>query len=285
MIGFDCPPTEHSPVNDEGLSRRDDMESLAYTIISLLKGSLPWKSCTAGTVKHTEDRIREKKRSWTGARLCAGLPEAFGEFVDYVRALDHEQQPDYEHWQRIFRTLSHRLRIPPDAVLSPVSNGNHIPSQPFVKPTSPEVTKETPPVAKGQYVLVQLLPHLTIEDGTDDSVDWSRWHDPSFKTGQWAFPRRPALILDVSPMSDRRGAFLVSLLPLLHHPGQLNSDEAKRFICLERGPGPHHERVIVPSPEWTMSNVYHSASPHTFRIWVERDQVSSTSTQSTVSFR
>jgi hypothetical protein len=111
------------------------------------------------------------------------------------------------------------------------------------------VTRTTPPVTKGQYVLVQLLPHLTIEDGTDDSVDWSRWHDPSFRTGQWAFPRRPALILDLSLMDDRRGAFLISLLPLLHHPGQMNSDEAKRFIRLGRKPGASHERTIVPSPE------------------------------------
>jgi len=262
------------------------MESLAYTIVSLLKGSLPWKRCTAGTLKHAENRIREKKQSWTGARLCAGLPKEFGEFVDYVHELDYQEPPDYERWQRVFRRLSHHLRTSPVEVLSLISdltNRNQTPSQPLVLPTLPKIIRETPPVTKGQYVLVQLLPHLTIEDGTDDSVDWSRWHDPSLTIGQWAFPRRPALILDVTPMSDRRGAFLVSLLPLLHHPGKLYLDEEKRFILLGRRPTPPHERVIVPSPEWSTSNIYHSAPPRAFRVWLEPDQVSSI--QSPVSFK
>lgn len=145
------------------------------------------------------------------------------------------------------------------------------------------MTRKTPPVTKGQYVLVQLLSHLAIEDGTDDSVDWSRWHDPSFRTGQCAFPRRPALILDVSLMDDCRGSFLVSLLPLLHHPGQLDSDEAKRFIRLGRKRGAPHERTIIPSPEWSMSNVYHYVPPCAFRMRIEPEQVSSI--QSTVSFQ
>jgi len=87
------------------LSRRDDLISLAYMIVTLLKGSLPWERCISGTPKHYENRVREKKCTWTVARLCEGLLNEFGDFVDYVCGLGYEQQPDYEHWKETFQAL------------------------------------------------------------------------------------------------------------------------------------------------------------------------------------
>jgi hypothetical protein len=104
----------HARLFCPALSRRDDLISLAYTIVSLLKGPLPWEYCESGTRKHREDRVREKKRTWTGARLCEGLPEEFVNFVDYVCGLEYEQQPDYDHWKQMFHMLLIRLGPPPD---------------------------------------------------------------------------------------------------------------------------------------------------------------------------
>jgi hypothetical protein len=273
-------PSEYSHENCAGLSRRDDLESLAYTILSLLKESLPWEICRNGTIKHRENRIRKKKRTWTGARLCKGLPEEFGYFVDYARGLAYEQEPDYKHWKHKFRVLFDKLQHS-NVIFSLASAGtggviNRIPEQAqLLNALPPRVTSNEPPCAKGHYVLVQLLPHLTIEGRSDISLDKSLWHDPSLTIGQWRFPQRPALVLNVEPVTSSEGGFILSLLPLVHKPGELTTEETKRFVRLAREPGAEHERVVVPSTEWTLNSIYHAPPPRAFRVQTEFHQVSS----------
>ncbi|KAI0074778.1 kinase-like protein [Panus rudis PR-1116 ss-1] len=48
-------------------SRRDDFESLAYTITELLRGELPWED-------KENTQILQTKVSWTGETLCVGYP-------------------------------------------------------------------------------------------------------------------------------------------------------------------------------------------------------------------
>lgn len=62
------------------LSRRDDIESLAYTIVKLLRGKLPWKETKA------QDLMRAKL-AWSGQTICAGYPRVFADFFDYARQL------------------------------------------------------------------------------------------------------------------------------------------------------------------------------------------------------
>jgi hypothetical protein len=250
--------------------------------VSLLKGPLPWEYCKSGTRKHREDRVREKKRTWTGARLCEGLPEEFINFVDYVCGLKYEQQPDYDHWKQTFHVLLIRLGRPPDGCFNLTSSrSNHTYTQQVQLAASREqdlsanqTEADPPPVAKGQYVLVQILPRLTIE-GTpsgrgNDSVDRSRWHDPSLAAGRWVLPHRPALVLQVAKLC---GNHVVSLLPLRYHPGQLTMEQARRFICLGRKSDAVHERYIISSPAWMVDSVYHT-QPDSFRVAIEPDQVS-----------
>ena len=73
-------------------SRRDDLESLAYTIIYSVLGDLPWTSNSAGNNKNA---ILRKKTSITAEELCEGLPAPFCNFVTYVRSLGFDQKPDY----------------------------------------------------------------------------------------------------------------------------------------------------------------------------------------------
>jgi hypothetical protein len=257
--------------------------------VSLLKGPLPWERCRSGTMKHREDRVREKKRTWTGARLCEGLPKEFADFVDYVCGLGYEQQPDYDHWKQTFQILLFRLPSSGDGGSDLVSSNS---SDVNTEQTQLDASRgqdllahrtTEPPVTKGQYVLVQILPHLTIE-GTpegrgNDSGDRSRWHDPSLVTGQWRFPQRPALVLHVESVANSRGAYLVSLLPLLHHPSELTTEQVQYFISLGRESDAVCERAIIPSPEWLVDSVYH-APPDTFRVLIEPDQVSIVRSQS-----
>ncbi|THH17635.1 hypothetical protein EUX98_g9091 [Antrodiella citrinella] len=80
-------------------SRRDDMESLAYTMVKLLRGSHPWVHAELPS-----DCLR-LKREWSGPSLCVDYPSVFGEFVDYTRALEFDEDPQYSSWKERFRAL------------------------------------------------------------------------------------------------------------------------------------------------------------------------------------
>jgi serine/threonine protein kinase len=75
-------------------SRRDDLESLTYTIIFLARGDLPW---TTDSIRRNHEAILQKKISITAEELCEGLPPPFSKFVIYVRSLGFNEKPDYEY--------------------------------------------------------------------------------------------------------------------------------------------------------------------------------------------
>lgn len=79
-------------------SRRDDLESLAYTIIYSALGDLPW---TSDSPDHNEKAILRNKKSISAEDLCEGLPAPFCKFVTYVRSLGFDQKPDYQYLHSI----------------------------------------------------------------------------------------------------------------------------------------------------------------------------------------
>jgi serine/threonine protein kinase len=83
-------------------SRRDDLESLAYTIIYSALGNLPWTSNAVGN----EEAILQKKTSITAEELCEGLPAPFCKFVTCVRSLGFDQKPDYQYLHSILLQCS-----------------------------------------------------------------------------------------------------------------------------------------------------------------------------------
>ena len=56
------------------LSRRDDLESLAYIFIYFLKGVLPWQDEKAKTRLQKYDKVLEIKTSTPADILCESLP-------------------------------------------------------------------------------------------------------------------------------------------------------------------------------------------------------------------
>lgn len=86
-------------------SRRDDLEGLAYVLIYLLKGSLPWQgiNCTDKFEKHY--RIAGAKISVQLTELCSGLPGEFRHFLEYARGLDFYETPEYSRYRDMFRRL------------------------------------------------------------------------------------------------------------------------------------------------------------------------------------
>jgi hypothetical protein len=102
----------------EGPSPRDDLESLVYTIVWLLRGILPWDHCKTR-------KAEEWKSSITSAVLCNGLPVQFCNFFDYVRHLEYHDEPNYGHWKTTFRDLSHAFGYPSSGAFNSATAGIH----------------------------------------------------------------------------------------------------------------------------------------------------------------
>jgi hypothetical protein len=83
------------------LTRRDDLESLAYVLIYLMQGSLPWQSTTG---KLTTDLLNIRTEI-TPSILCKGLPAEFEVFLNYTRSLEFKQKPDYQYLRDLFSCL------------------------------------------------------------------------------------------------------------------------------------------------------------------------------------
>lgn len=97
-------------------SRRDDLESLAYTLIYFLRGTLPWRKVKHPNAdKHPKlvwDKILAVKlAAEANGLITAGLPTEFDIFFQYVRALAFEDIPDYEGCRKLFRSLAAREGI------------------------------------------------------------------------------------------------------------------------------------------------------------------------------
>ncbi|KAA1467565.1 kinase-like protein [Dentipellis sp. KUC8613] len=83
-------------------SRRDDLESLGHVFMYFLRGGLPWQGLRAATNKQKYEKIGEKKQSTPISELCEGFPEEFAIYMNYVRKLGFEENPDYDFLRELF---------------------------------------------------------------------------------------------------------------------------------------------------------------------------------------
>lgn len=81
-------------------SRRDDLESLAYILIYLRRGSLPWQGLLS------KSKSLQRKRHTSIEQLCSGLPPAFESFLRYTRSLKFDEDPDYGYLRQLFVDLT-----------------------------------------------------------------------------------------------------------------------------------------------------------------------------------
>ncbi len=76
-------------------SQRDDLESLAYVIVYLVKGWLPWQGITAHPSQVHHDKVLKLKQMTMAKTLCKGLPQPFINFIQHIWSLSFEEKPDY----------------------------------------------------------------------------------------------------------------------------------------------------------------------------------------------
>lgn len=77
-------------------SRRDDIESLAYALIYLWRGNLPWQSLNATTKTEMHRVILECKLGTPVSELCDGMPAKFSFLLEYSRRLKFYDEPEYD---------------------------------------------------------------------------------------------------------------------------------------------------------------------------------------------
>ncbi len=79
-------------------SRRDDIISILYTVVYLIKGALPWDGLP---------NIYDIKLILTTEEICLGIPNVFKKLLDYAYSLKFEERPDYLY---MIRQCKHLLR-------------------------------------------------------------------------------------------------------------------------------------------------------------------------------
>ncbi|GJJ06374.1 hypothetical protein Clacol_000565 [Clathrus columnatus] len=88
----------------------DDLESLAYTALYLLRGNLPWLDGDVHeSIAQSRIRIHRAKAAMSGSQLVMHFPIDFAYFLDYCRGLDYNQMPDYNALGNRFHRLAESL--------------------------------------------------------------------------------------------------------------------------------------------------------------------------------
>ena len=89
-------------------SPRDDLESVGYVLVYLLKGSLPWQSIKARNKYEKVKNILVYKIETSSSDLCSGLPNEFENYIDYCKNLEINEIPDYERLKNLFLSVLHK---------------------------------------------------------------------------------------------------------------------------------------------------------------------------------
>jgi serine/threonine protein kinase len=79
------------------LGRRDDLESLAYILIYLLCGFLPWQNARGG--------ILALKQGFTSHDMFRKLPMEFRSFFEACCSLAFQDKPNYDQYYKLFNNL------------------------------------------------------------------------------------------------------------------------------------------------------------------------------------
>ena len=83
-------------------SRRDDLESMVYTLIYLHKGSLPWTELHSKSKSEKYQKILETKINISEDVLLKDMPKEFHNILSYIRNLQFEEKPNYSFIKESF---------------------------------------------------------------------------------------------------------------------------------------------------------------------------------------
>lgn len=90
----------NDPFDTTASSRRDDIESLLFVLLYLMRGDLPWQDASSDA-----DGASVKK-STTIASLCATLASGWSDMLQNIRECGFEDRPDYDFFELQFEKLA-----------------------------------------------------------------------------------------------------------------------------------------------------------------------------------
>ena len=88
------------------LSRRDDLESLAYCLIYFYKGSLPWQYVKNNNENEKYQHLMEMKIEFERYSFFKELPDNLKKFLQYTKNLEFEETPDYRYLRKLLKGMS-----------------------------------------------------------------------------------------------------------------------------------------------------------------------------------
>ena len=97
-------------------SRRDDLESLAYSLIYFSRGSLPWMGIKEKNKQDKYKKILQIKLNSKVNILCDKLPKEFIEFVNYIKELGFEHRPNYQYLKTILGNIYNKYNFNYDSI-------------------------------------------------------------------------------------------------------------------------------------------------------------------------
>ncbi|CAI0440679.1 unnamed protein product [Linum tenue] len=94
-------------------SRRDDLESLAYTLIFLHRGRLPWQGYQGDNKSFL---VSKKKMATSPEMLCCFCPQPLKQFLEIVVNLKFDEEPNYSKLISLFEGL-----LGPNPAIRPIN--------------------------------------------------------------------------------------------------------------------------------------------------------------------
>ncbi|KAJ0612331.1 putative protein kinase CK1-CK1-Pl family [Helianthus annuus] len=94
-------------------SRRDDLESLAYTLVFLHRGRLPWQGYQGDNKSYL---VCKKKMTTSTDALCEHCPAPLKQFLDVVVNMKFDEEPNYSKLISLFEDL-----LSPNPVIRPIN--------------------------------------------------------------------------------------------------------------------------------------------------------------------
>ncbi|KIK96562.1 hypothetical protein PAXRUDRAFT_10721 [Paxillus rubicundulus Ve08.2h10] len=257
------------------LSWRDDLISLSYVLLFLLRGNLPWVSTPKGsTAVGAAVRLRLAKEKWTGSQLAQGYPVEFGCFLDQTKDLGFDETPPYERYMELFEDLYRRsgfsntdksfdwtpVTTSPSGFLGELSVYLSDITCPLLTSNS-KADRESKErcqcnhhLVPGQIVVAQLMPEVSILGVMPDDDLWSmieRKASPS---------RRPAVVLKVFTSEDGLQHVTLAVLARENDPP---SGQSVPF-----GPG-----QLETVPSWPFNDTYCYVFPRPMSFVIGMAQV------------
>jgi casein kinase I family protein HRR25 len=264
------------------LNPRDDLESLAYTLLFLLKGSLPWQTYSEhGTVLGRNAQVRGKKQIWTGSKFSKYCPREFGQLVNHARGLKFAENINYSRLRALFANVSRKIIFSRSKGKISASWGCTVfmssPPNYLGWPTASAETRPRPcPVEAGQLVSVRIDARTSIEGYSLQGLT-DLWHNPLLSSKEFSTSARPAIVIDVS-FDKNMSLFKVQVVSVGKDTPVQSATPAQGVSCPvtissyppRRQP---QEATVVLRPAFPMWNTYCYAFPRASWFYCLPNQV------------